>query len=239
MHETTILVVDDDQDIACNVSDILVDAGYRVDVANDGSSALELVRTNAYDIALLDYCMPDMDGASLYDQIRKIQPSMVAIMITAHAGHDGVQRAKDAGTWHVLRKPVDIRRLLDLVQEAADQPIILVVDDDTDFCNNLWQILRERGYRVSIANSEDEARARLSDRQYQVVLLDLVLRQMLSTEIFAEIRRQCPSTATIVITGERGRSEAAEEMVAHGADCLQYKPLDISSLLNRIDTLVH
>ncbi len=239
MQETAILVVDDDQDIACNVSDILIDAGYRVDIANDGTSALELVRKNAYDIALLDYCMPDMDGASLYEKIREIQPSMVAIMITAYAGHDGVQRAKDAGTWHVLRKPVDIRRLLGLVQEAADQPIILVIDDDTEFCNNLWQILRERGYRVAIANSEDEARVKLSDRQYQVVLLDLVLRQMVSTEVFAEIRRQSPSTATIVITGERSRSQAAEEMVADGAECLQYKPLDITTLLNRIDTLVH
>ena len=68
-----ILVVDDEVDTCHNLSDILTDLGYRVDVAHDGISALELVRRNAYDVALLDYKMPGMDGLTLYREIKRLR----------------------------------------------------------------------------------------------------------------------------------------------------------------------
>ncbi len=117
--ETSILVVDDDSDIAINMVDLLTDLGYRTDLAHDGHSALKLVENNIYDLALLDFKMPDMDGAVLYERIKKLQPSLVAILVTAYAGSDGVERAKCAGALHVLRKPIDIDELLRLIQEAA------------------------------------------------------------------------------------------------------------------------
>ena len=53
-HTPSILVVDDEVDTCRNLSDILADLGYHVDVAHDGLSALEMVRRRAYDVALLD-----------------------------------------------------------------------------------------------------------------------------------------------------------------------------------------
>ena len=117
--ETSILIVDDDPDIAINMADVLADLGYRTDIANDGQSAMRLVENNSYKIALLDFKMPDIDGAALYEEIKKRQPALVAIMVTAYAGSDGVERAKSAGTWQVLRKPIDLERLLRLIQEVA------------------------------------------------------------------------------------------------------------------------
>ena len=115
----SILIVDDDQDIAINMSDVLNDLGYEADIANDGSSALKLARSKQYDVALLDFKMPDMDGAELYARMKKLQPSVVAIMVTAYAESDGVDRALSAGTWQVLRKPIDFDKLLGFIQEAA------------------------------------------------------------------------------------------------------------------------
>src|SRR5262249_19103752 len=77
MTKTSILVVDDDVDTCRNLSDILTDLGYRVDVAHDGPSALELVRRHAYDIALLDYKMPGMDGLTLYREIKGLRAGTV------------------------------------------------------------------------------------------------------------------------------------------------------------------
>jgi CheY-like chemotaxis protein len=57
-----ILCVDDDPDTCASLSDILTNLGYRVDVACDGPSALQLVKRNGYGVALLDYGMPGMDG---------------------------------------------------------------------------------------------------------------------------------------------------------------------------------
>lgn len=115
----SVLIVDDDDDIRSNVRDILEDLGYRTDEAHDGPSALRLVEERSYDVALLDFKMPGMDGATLYREIKKLRPEIVAIMVTAYAGSDGAQKAKDAGTWRVLPKPVDIPSLLSLVAHAA------------------------------------------------------------------------------------------------------------------------
>jgi two-component system, NtrC family, response regulator HydG len=128
----SILVVDDDADICRNLSDILTDLGYRVDTATGGLAALELVRQRPYDVALLDLKMPDMDGLTLYREIKKLQADTVAIVVSAYASGAISEAALTAGAWQVLPKPVDLDRLLGLVGEAIDQPLILVVDDDTD-----------------------------------------------------------------------------------------------------------
>jgi two-component system, NtrC family, response regulator HydG len=50
------------------------------------------------------------------------------------------------------------------VEAALEQPLILVVDDDRDICETLWDLLHERGYRVCLAHGEAEAAGRLRDR---------------------------------------------------------------------------
>jgi len=121
-----ILIVDDDEDILANLSDILSDLGYQTDTANCGEDAIGKVEHLCpdqegchYDLCLLDFKMPGIDGVELYEKIRKLHPKLRAIMITAYAGDDGVQRAVEAGTWKVLRKPVDIELLLSMIREAV------------------------------------------------------------------------------------------------------------------------
>ena len=120
-----ILIVDDDADTLANLADILSDAGYEIVTACDGKIALEEVRicdsaskAGQFDLCLLDFKMPGMDGVELLEKIHAEHPKLRAIMITAYAGVDGVQRALAAGTWKVLRKPVDIDSLLELIDEA-------------------------------------------------------------------------------------------------------------------------
>lgn len=114
-----ILIVDDDPDIVANLRDILRDLGYQTDTASGSAEALTLVDSNSYDVALLDFKMPGLDGAALCQQIRQRSSKTVTIMVTAYAGSDGIQRAMDAGTLQVLRKPVDMARLLPLIQQAT------------------------------------------------------------------------------------------------------------------------
>ncbi len=120
-----ILIVDDDCDILANLSDILVDEGYDTVTAPDGETAIELVTKtcsdqgeNSYDLCLLDFNMPGMDGVELFQRIQSYSPDLRAIMITAYAGDDGIERARLAGTWQVLKKPVEIRELLQMIRKA-------------------------------------------------------------------------------------------------------------------------
>src|SRR5215471_8085362 len=160
----SILVVDDDADTCHNLSDILTDLGYRVDMANSGAAALDLVRRKPYDVALLDLKMPGMDGVTLYREIRKLRAETVAIVVTAFTNRATHEEALSAGAWQVLGKPVDFRHLLGLVEQALGQPLVMVVDDDPDLCASLWDLLRERGYRVALAHDEPTAGERLKDQ---------------------------------------------------------------------------
>ena len=119
-----ILIVDDDQDLLTNLSDILADVGYETETAIDGQIALEKVAALCpqdncqFDLCLHDFKMPGMDGVELLEKIQSSNPKLRAIMITAYAGDDGTKRALAAGTWKVSQKPVDIKSLLRMIEEA-------------------------------------------------------------------------------------------------------------------------
>lgn len=226
--ETSILVVDDDEDIRSNVRDILEDLGYRTDTAHDGPSALKLVKQKSYDVALLDFKMPGMNGATLYTEIKKLRPEIVAIMVTAHVSGDGAKAAKEAGTWKVLRKPVDFSCLLPLLEQAMHEPVILVVDDDADFCENLWQLLRERDFRVRIARTEQEGLNAAEQADFHFALVDLKLGPGDGRNVVTKIREANPSAKIIVATGFPDRLEVRD------SDAVLQKPLDVDVLLKEM-----
>lgn len=231
-----VLIVDDDDDIRANIQDILSDLGYRTDTAHDGVSAIHLVEEHPYDVVLLDYQMPGLDGASLYQKIKKIRPEAVAIMVTAYAGSHGVQQACEAGTWHVLRKPVDLDRLLPLVAEASQSPIVLVVDDDEDFCQNLWHLLRDKGYRVSLAHSEREGIQKAGDNSFEVAIVDLRLGNGDGRKVIENVRRANPQARVVIVTGLRDEAVGIGDQVEdQTVDGVCYKPIQVDQLLQMID----
>jgi len=233
-----ILVVDDDPDTCRNLSDILIDLGYQVDVAHDGPAALELVRQQPYDLALLDLRMPGMDGLALYRQIKKQHAGTVSLLVTAYAGPAIAEEALSAGAWKVVAKPVDFAKLLQLVDEALDQPTVLVVDDDRDLCANLWDLFRERGFRVSLAHDLNEAAEQLKKSTFKVVLIDMRIPDGDGSKVFQLVREADPLARTILITGYRSEmDQLIERMVAEGADAVCYKPFDIPELLKKLERL--
>jgi CheY-like chemotaxis protein len=235
----SILVVDDDVDICRNLADILTDLGYRVDTAHDSPAALELARRHRYDVALLDFKMPGMDGLTLYRELRKVQAETVAIVVTAFAGKATAEEALAAGAWRVLPKPVDFPRLLGLVGQALGQPLVLVVDDDPDLCANLWDLLRERGYRVALAHDDTEAGRRLKDRNFKVVLIDMKLPHGDGATVFRLVRQANPGARTVVITGARPEvDQQLRQVLSEGADAVCYKPFDVPQLLQTLSQLV-
>jgi CheY-like chemotaxis protein len=114
----SILVVDDEVDTCKNMEDIFTDMGYRVDIANDGLAALDLVRKAPYDVALLDLKMPGMDGLTLYRQIKELRAGTAAILVTAFASGEMAEAATAAGFLQIVSKPVDFPKLLAMMQRA-------------------------------------------------------------------------------------------------------------------------
>lgn len=233
------LIVDDDKDICTNIKDVLDDLGYITQVAHDGPTALQLIRADRFEVAVLDFSMPGMDGATLHDEMMKLRPEIAAIMVTAYAHGDGAQRARDGGIHQVLRKPVDLGELLPLIEHLANLPIVLVVDDDPEFCQTLWQLLRERSYRVCLAHTKADGVAKAADQNYQIALVDLSLCQgsIDGCEVIRQISQTNPAARTILITGHRDEADRVlENLKAHGLYDICYKPLDLDILIGMVDS---
>jgi two-component system NtrC family response regulator len=115
-----------------------------------------------------------------------------------------------------------------------------VIDDDDELCHSLWDILRDQGYRVCLANDGQQAAQRLTEQNYQVVLIDMKLPQSDGAEVFRLVRKTNPEARTVLITGHRGDVERKiDEMVKEGANDVCYKPFDMERLLATIKVLSH
>ncbi len=232
-----VLVVDDDNDNCRNLADILIDLGYRVDTAQDGLAGLAMIQERPYDVALLDYKMPGMTGLELYHRIKEFRAGTVAVLVSAYTDPATRDAALGAGVWKVLPKPVDPSRLLGLVDEAVGQPLVLLVDDDTDLCAALWDILRERGFRVCLAGDACTAAIRLQDRCYKVVLVDLLLPDADGAAVIRAAHEVIPNVRAVVITGQPPSTPLVQETLRQGVDAVYYKPLDIPQFLGSLERL--
>jgi DNA-binding NtrC family response regulator len=234
-----ILVVDDDDDIRANLADILNDLGYVVSTASDGPAALKCVHESDFDVVILDFKMPGVDGATLYGEIKHVRPSIAAIMVTAYAGSDGVKRAVEAGTWDVLQKPVNIAELLSKIDQASKSPLVLIVDDDEGFCQTLWQILNQHHYRVALAYNEEEGIRQVNERRHQVVLVDLHLGSGHGRGVLEQINSSKANTPTILISGhDHTVNTMLSEFGDRGIQAVCIKPINIDHLLDTIAGLV-
>ena len=110
-----IMIVDDDQDLAESLADLLQVHGYDVDIAKDGQDALEHARTQDFDLTLMDVRMPVMNGVDSFLAIRKIKPQARIVMMTGFK-EPIVERALSAGAEGPLHKPFSVDDLLKLFE---------------------------------------------------------------------------------------------------------------------------
>jgi DNA-binding response OmpR family regulator len=234
-----LLIVDDEVDTCENLSDILTDNGYVVDIAQDGPTALGLAEQNGYDVALLDLRMPGMDGLELYRRIKRVSAGTVAIVVSAYAGSETARSILEAGAWRIVPKPVNVETLLKLVSEAICQPLVLLVDDDTEFGDNLWEILRTNGYRVHLAHDAADANKALRKNEFQVVLLDMKLPDRSGDDLVESIRESNYRSRTVIISGFADEMKPRiEKALAAGAHAVFHKPIEAASLLAAVGKLL-
>jgi CheY-like chemotaxis protein len=116
-----VLVVEDNQDTATILCDVLVRAGYAVQAVGDGFSALHLLESYVPDVGLIDIGLPAMDGYALVGRLRSI-PSLERtplIAVTGYAQKGDRQRALANGFTEHVAKPLDLDHLLDLIERLV------------------------------------------------------------------------------------------------------------------------
>ncbi len=112
-----ILIVDDDENIRNTMKTILEDEGYIVDLAATGSEAVQKTKNAAYNVALLDIRLPDMEGVELLKLIKETVPRTRKIMVTGYPSMQNAISALNKNADAYLIKPIDIENLLSIVKE--------------------------------------------------------------------------------------------------------------------------
>ncbi len=194
------LIVDDNRALAENLSEIASDLGDEVTVAENGVQALELARAQRFDVLVTDMRMPFMGGAELVHRVRRVDPGLAAIVVTAYVRDGDLEDARREGLLATLGKPVPIPRLLELLRAARRDGLVVVIEDDRALCDNLSEALRGRGFSAVTAASVLETE-RLGPVLPFCALVDLRVPGGPHGEAMRRLAQRFPGLPMIVVTG--------------------------------------
>ena len=125
MKKTKILIVDDEKYIRETLKIILIDAGYDVITSNGGHEALKVICDDIIDIVLTDYRMPGMNGVALMEEIYKIDPTIVTVIMSAYADIKPAIEAVRHGAFDYVEKVFSNEELLFVISRANEKRKLL------------------------------------------------------------------------------------------------------------------
>ena len=124
LDKKKILVVDDEKNIRLTVQHSLLSADFAVDTASDGQEGLDRFRTEHYDLILMDLRMPNINGMEMLKQIREIDKSTAAVVITAYLTIETLLEAFRLGVSDFIRKPFSPSEVRETVRRVLGRPSI-------------------------------------------------------------------------------------------------------------------
>lgn len=240
-HKAHILIVDDNISLCKTMSFVLERKGYAVTTSKDGPEAIERVKERSFDVVFMDIKMPLMDGVEAYKKIKKIRPEAVVVMMTAYSVEDLVQEALREGAHGIIYKPLDIEKVVALIEEvrkAKRGALVLVVDDHSETCITLKNILTKKGYEVGIANTGEGAITMARENAYDIIFIDMKLPTINGLETYLAIKGNHSHPVVIMMTAYRQEmAELVDEALNNSAYACLYKPFDMQEVLRLLNQI--
>lgn len=195
-----ILVVDDEDIVRESLGDWLDGVGYDVEAAASGEEALQIIKKKKPRIMVTDLVMPGMNGIELMNEAKKIVPSIITIIITAHATIQSAITAIREGAFDYIEKPFYPEKVELLIGKLVEH-----------------QDLIEENIKL---------RRKIEERfQFE----GIIAKSPKMLKIFELIRIVAPSSATILITGETGTGKEVVARAIHHQSKRQSKPFIATS----------
>ncbi len=171
----SVLIVDDDPGHRTMLRTLLTGWGYTIFEADDGSTAIEKVHEQVFDLILMDIRMIKVSGLEALNQIKTFNPAMPIIIMTAYASVETAVEALKNGAYDYLTKPLDFDELRLAMERAVDH-----------------RQLREenRLLRESLGTHFDRR--------------NIIGRSKAMDKVLKTVAQVAPSEATVLITGESG-----------------------------------
>ncbi|MCP3137704.1 response regulator [Pyxidicoccus xibeiensis] len=223
------LLLDDNRAFAENLAEILRDEGDQATVVTQGDEAVRLARTTRFDVLLTDMRMPGMSGADAVQQLRRVDPGLAAVVVTAYPREGDLETARREGLLAVLPKPVPVPMLVSLLSGARRDGLVVLVEDDPALSDNLTELLRSRGFSCVTAGTVLDTDL-IACAEPFAALVDLRVPGGPDGEALRRLRARYPGLPTYVITAY------PEESLVEGAAGVFSKPFDTGALLRALET---
>lgn len=239
-EQTNILIVDDDVGICETLSDILVEEGFKVSVVNDGFEAIKEVNKSDYKIALIDIKMPKINGVETYKKIKHIKPSLRVIMMTAFSDEDLGKEALKEGVYTIFYKPLNINELIKFIKKIETETLLLIVDDDPDFCETLKDGLEEANYKVAVNYDGKQTIKNFEENDIDIIFFDVKMPSINGLDLYLTLRKRNPNFTGVMITGyfyEEEVLKMIDEAFKNGLYACLYKPLKRGNLIALIEEI--
>jgi DNA-binding NtrC family response regulator len=184
-HES-ILVVDDEEVMRDVLGSLLTEAGYQVALAQDGAEGLALARKGGFHAAIVDVMLPEVGGIEILEEMKRVDPDLVVLMITAFASVETAITAMKKGAFDYVAKPFKHEELLHILRNGLHQRRL------QDENRQLRTALRDQGRFTEIVGK--------SPRMQQV---------------FGLVSQAAPSRSTILVVGESGTGKELVAKAIH------------------------
>ena len=184
----SVLVCDDEEIMRDVLGTILANAGYKVDLAKTGEEALEAYEEKFYDVVLMDVSMPGMGGLTALEEITRLDPEAVILMITAYATFDTAISAWEKGATGIIRKPFQNEQILNRVSRGVKK------------------------------RRNEQERVVLRQAMTRSVQRDSIIGRSEKMEnVFRLVERVAPARSTVLVTGESGTGKELIAKAIHEA----------------------
>lgn len=118
MNATRVLLVDDEDIFARNISRLLRNRGYEVTAVNSGDAAIRILEKGQFDVMVLDLKMPGLDGIATLSELRKLGLGIDTLVLTGHGSIDTALEGMKLGAYDYLTKPCDIEDLVRQIENV-------------------------------------------------------------------------------------------------------------------------
>ncbi len=202
----TVLVIDDDPTVHDLMRRSLEKDGFRVEVAADGKTGLELAKRLKPSVITLDVMMPSMDGWSVLSAL-KADPATTDIPVIMLTIVDDKQMGFALGAADYFTKPIDFSRLhqvLEKYRKPNDRQSVLIVEDHAETREMLRRLLEKEAWAVLEAQNGKVGLEKLDGQAPALILLDLMMPEMDGFEFMDALRRRADGkdVPVIVITAK-------------------------------------
>jgi DNA-binding NtrC family response regulator len=181
-----ILIADDEDSIRFTLEQVLKQDGLNTETAVNGKEAVDAVRQRDFDLVLMDMKMPQMDGMEALQEIKKLAPNMMVIMMTAYGSRELAIKALQQGAYDYFSKPFDVPELRIVVKRALEKRKM-----QRDLEELKSKLERDVRFDKLIGGSDP------------------------MQEVFRLLKRVCVSDVTVLIHGESGTGKELIAQAVH------------------------